>query len=389
MYSVRPGNKAYLIGNTIGALATGIGMRWRESVVEIVEKRPSPHYELDNLRRVTLPNSAITLLTDLGVTENILRRNLRLAKGWRFVTGDSLASMREGDSYSGCAPSEPVFHITEGHLTRVLRGEFLRFGGTVSWGTEAFDPFEAQDASGLWFMRKQYGPATDADVILSWSKSNVHFKKEVFADNPDAIGVLFDVQQGVCKSPSPEIRNLFGKDFDVVMALGATIALHMWLADGNNTISWRLVGKGNTEQKDAIAQLHPAIQSLISSSSNRKYDSETIQGTTPTFRDDMQHVRVSVCGDALLPVDPFEWRGDKALTSIHEATSLIRSFYGRKFGRGHVPQQLRDFEQDSLASRANLLKRDLQDAEYFLSVRPQLPKDEDDEEQLKRVGSTN
>lgn len=385
MYSVRPGNKAYLIGSTVGSLALGIGMRWRESLVELVERRPSPHYELENLRRATIPNSAVILLKDIGVTEDILRKHLRPAKSWRFVTGDSFAQMREGDNYSGCAPSEPVYHIAEGNLMRILRGEFMRFGGSVSWGTEAYDPFEAQDSSGMWFMRKHYGPATDADVILSWSKSNEHFKKEVFADNPDAIGVVFDVHTGVCNTPPSDVKNLFSNDFDVVVALGATVALHMWLPDGAGRVAWRMVGKCGLDSEESLSQLHPALRQTLSTSVNRARFSQIVPGTTPTFRDDMQHVRVSVCGDALLPVDPFEWRGDHALTCIHEATSLVRAFYGKKFSRGHAPQQLRDFEQDSLASRANLLKRDLQDAEYFLSVRPQLPRDEDGEEQLKRV----
>jgi hypothetical protein len=92
-------------------------------------------------------------------------------------------------------------------------------------------------------------------------------------------------------------------------------------------------------------------------------------------------------GDALLPVDPFEWRGDRLRTSVEEAAALCRGIYGKKYHRGHVPQILRGAEQDIISRRAFLLRRDLVDAEHFLAVHPQLPAEEGDQPQLKRVGA--
>ena len=364
-------------------------MRWRETVCEIVEKKQSPMYELDLTRRIVLPESSISLLKDLGVTENIIRKQLRPAKAWRFITGD-LQPLREGIQDPGCAPSEPVFHVSEGRLLRALRTEFCRFGGVVTWGTEALDPFEATDASGKWFMRKEFGPATDAEAIISYSNSNLHFKREMFAEEPDSIVVLFDVTTGVCNKPSTDILALFGTDFDVVMALGASTALHMWMIGGQqhpNRVAWKLIGKGRSDIAALTDQLHPALKLLMEASVNKHTEPLLIPASTPSFRDDMQHIRISVMGDAMLPVDPFEWRGDRALTEIQEASALVRAFYSEKFSRGSVSEQLRNVEQDSLARRATLLKRDLRDAEHFLSVRPELD-DSDNESgpRLKRVG---
>ena len=388
MYAIKPGRKAYLVGSTVGSLVTGIGMRWRETVVEVIEKNQNPLYELDLTRRVVLPEAAVALLTDVGVTEHILRRQLRPAKAWRFVTKD-LQPLREGMQYPGCAPSEPVYHIAEGRLLRLLRSEYSRFGGAISWGTEALDPYEATDGSGKWFMRKEYGPATDAETIISYSNSNLHFKREVFAEQPDAIVVLFDVTTGLCDKPSGDILALFGTDFDVVMALGASTALHMWVIGGPTTpsrVAWKLIGKGRSDIAALTDQLHPVLKLLMENSTHRRTRPLYIPATTPSFRDDMQHIRISVMGDAMLPVDPFEWRGDRALTEIQESSALIRAFYSEKFSRGNVAEQLRNIEQDSLARRATLLKRDLHDAEHFLSVRPELEEDTESGPRLKRVG---
>lgn len=94
---------------------------------------------------------------------------------------------------------------------------------------------------------------------------------------------------------------------------------------------------------------------------------------------------VSLLGVRLLPVDPFEWRGDKARTMVEEASTLCRACYGKKYHRGDVPSLLRHAEQDSLSKRASLLRRDLLDAELFFSVRP-VPESEPTEPLIRRVG---
>jgi hypothetical protein len=390
MYAVKPWGKVMLVGRTVASLALGVGMRWRESEVEIVDKIDGPYGELSLMRRCVLPENTIRQMEDLGVTKTILERVLRPAKNWKFVGAVGLDTLREGSLYPGCSPMEPVYHCPEGRLLRILRQEFMRFGGTLEWGAEAYDAFESLDGSNTWTLRKDYGPGSEAQSIISFC-NNETFNKLVLVADPQQLAVLFDVRTGVLLDLFPDVKSLMGSDFDVTIAIGNGVAMHMWKTEDHRdapVVAWKLVCKGRTDYEVLMQGLHPTLREVVGRSAHVLNTTVRIPATTPAIRDEAHHFRISVMGDALLPVDPFEWRGDSVRTAIEEASALCRGIYGQKFHRGHVPQILRSAEQDIISRRAFLLRRDLVDAEHFLAVNPQLPRDDDDAEApLKRVAA--
>lgn len=370
MYAVKPWGKVFLVGGTIGSYALGIGMRWRESFVDIVEKRPDPSYERLNSRRSVVSHQAVKLLADLGCTERNLLRIMTPARRWRLCTAQ-LHTIREGDTYTGCSPAEPVYQCEEGALLRVLRSEFLRFGGTVEWDTVARDAFESGDGSDTWTLRKAFGPGTDAEAVFSFARS-AEVNSMLIVDDPERIAVLFDIQTGTSRHHSADLENVFASSVDVVIVVGEGIALHMWhLQDG--VVHWRCVTRGRFISGDQCApelsSLHPLLADMLRTSSDVKRSPVVVPATAPAIIDSAAHVKVGVACDAILPVDAFEWRGDRARIAVEEASSICRSFYGKKFHRGYAPSLMRGLEQDAIVKRSNYVRRDLQDAENFLTVR--------------------
>lgn len=384
MYAIKPWGNVILIGCGIGAYATGIGMRWRESNVSIIERRGNPSYERQRHRRCVITEQTVKLLTDLGCTEGKLRSVLRPAAGWRLLAPD-LTTLREGATFPGCATGEKAYHCTEGSMLRILRSEFLRFGGSVDWNTVAYDAYESSDGTDTWCLRKDYGLGTKAEAILTMARSTSLTEQLVVRD-PERIAVLFDVEQGVGEIDAEVKKNLFGPLSDVAIIVGNGCALHCWLY-GQSSCAWRLVRSAlNNKPVDSdLSHAHEAVKSLLHSSRERHSSVCALPGTTPAIKDSAAHDRVGLLGDGLLPIDPFEWRGDNARAAVEEASAICRLFYGKKYHRGDVPSLLRSTEQDSLSKRANLLQRDLQDAEHFLAQRPQL-ESEPTEPLVSRVG---
>ena len=385
MYSVKSGGRSVLVGSTIGAFACGIGMRHRETFAEVVDRRPDPYDELALMRRCVLPQAAVRALVDIGVSKPNLQRILTPAKRWKFITTE-LVTMREVDTYTGCSPTEPVFHCTEGDLLRMLRRDFMRFGGVMHWECHAHhaERMSSDGDGNKWMLHKNYGPVADAEVIVSFAKSHDAFRKQLVVNDPDRFDVLFDQRRGVCKDPSKELLNVFGKDFDVLLAIGHGAAIHLWkIPNTQQHISFNMIVKGRTDSAATIGMLHPALASVVSGTMPQAL---FLPGTAPAIKDEARFFNIGIAGESILPVDPFEWRGDFAMQSIEEASMMIRALYGNKFHRGNVAMQLREMEQDSIVRRANVLKRDLTDAEHFLAVNPVLPRDEDEEpEQIKRI----
>lgn len=373
MYAIKPWGKVYLVGSSVGTYAMGIGMRWRESYVSIVEKRASPSYEREQLTRCVLTDQSVKLLTDLGCTESKLRAILRPTGGWRFMT-QQLEVLKESSTFPGCAVGEASYHCAEGQLLRTLRSEFLRFGGTLTWGAEAFDAYENNDGTETWCLKKEFGLGTAAEAVVTTAKRTA-IGAALIAEDPEQMSVMFDVQTGISSIDVREQRSLFGGDStDVCIVVGQGLAIHLWLMDSQKRLcSWRLVRNATKiPEQEVMENVSPVIRSVISSGGNRQQRVCLLPGTTPAIRDDQVHAKISVLGDGLLPVDPFEWRGDNARCAVEEASALCRAFYGKKYHRGDVAFLLRAVEQDSLTKRANLLKRDLVDAEHFLAIRPAL-----------------
>lgn len=385
MYAIKPWGKVYLVGSSVGSYAMGVGMRWRESYVTLVEKRPGPSYEKDSLARCVLTDQSVKLLTDLGCTEGKIRALLRPTGGWRFMS-QQLEVLKESPTFPGCAVGEAAYHVSEGQLLRSLRSEFLRFGGSINWAAEAYDAYENNDGTETWCIKKDFGLGTSAEAIITTAK-RTELGAALIADDPDQMTVMFDVDTGVSTIDAREEKALFGDKTDVSIVVGQGLAMHLWLMDPQKKLcSWRLVRSATKkDQLETMESVSPVFRSIVSSSTNRKQQVCLLPGTTPAIRDDQVHAKISVLGDGLLPVDPFEWRGDNARCAIEEASALCRAFYGKKYHRGDVPFLLRAVEQDSLTKRANLLKRDLVDAEHFLAIRPAL--DDEPSEPIGRVAA--
>ncbi|EPY22923.1 hypothetical protein STCU_08036 [Strigomonas culicis] len=372
MYAVKPWGSVFLIGCSVGTYAMGIGMRWRESSVTIIEKKTSPSYERQANRRCVLTEQTIKLLTDLGCTEGRVRSIVRPSKGWRFLT-PQLEVRRESSTFPGCAIGETTFHCEEGALLRMLRTEFLRFGGSVNWETEAYEPFESSDGTDTWSLRKDYGFGTGAEAILT-TAANTALTAQLVAPDPGRIAVLFDVQQGVSDVETHDKGALFGDQSDTFILVGDGAALHGWLLD-ERRCAWRSVRRATTKNAadaEPGEQWDKLVKDMLQRAERKSTQVVALPGTTPAIQDSAYHHRISVLGDGLLPVDPFEWRGDNARCMIEEASTLCRAFYGKKYHRGDVATLLRGVEQDGIVKRANLLRRDLQDAEHFLAVHPLL-----------------
>lgn len=371
MYAVKPWGHVMLVGSCIGTYAMGIGMRWRESNVTVVERKESPAYERSEMRRCVVTDQTVKLLTDLGCTGRRIHSVLRPVRGWRFLSPD-LTVLREGATFPGCALGETAYHCTEGALLRVLRSEFLRFGGALDWGTQAYDAYENNDGSDTWCLRKDYGLGTNAEAILTMAKATA-LSEMLIAPDPSRIAVLFDVERGVRTVSEVEAGALFGANGDVAIVVGNGIAMHCWRCSATEC-AWRLIRNATkqTRVEDCLDGVHDVLKEVVLGSEQRRSAVCALPGTTPAIKDGATHFRVGLLGDGLLPVDPFEWRGDNARCMVEEASTVCRLFYGKKYHRGDVPSLLRGAEQDAISKRANLLQRDLQDAEHFLAVHPQL-----------------
>ena len=414
MYSIKPWGRAAIVGNSVAGLVLGIGMRWRETVTEIIEQQPNPDHELKMFRRLVLSQNSIQILQDIGMTAGALDRDgwLRPAGLWRFVTDDGLDVIREGSSYPGCAPAEASFTIAHGALIRTLRREFLRFGGVIHWGCRAGEPFTMSDGSGFWGIQKEYGALNEIECIIGTSKRHPDCAYHLFGkDHWDSRPMIkFPVTTGWCwfeDFPDPGRSKCFpsSNDVDFVIVLGKGCALHMWktyqISSSEKTkdkaiISWRLVTrpdgdysddseasgvdekrklnikKTSLKNSDVMAALHPNLRHMFNKSHDVLHDMVPIPTASCALEEDAQASRVTMAGDCLLPVDMFEFRGDQALIQIEDSSALVRRLFKEKYYRGFVPVDFREHEMDSIARRTKLVQRDLQDVEVFLSAADQI-----------------
>eukprot|EP00672_Neobodo_designis_P027453 CAMPEP_0174844384 /NCGR_PEP_ID=MMETSP1114-20130205/11064_1 /TAXON_ID=312471 /ORGANISM="Neobodo designis, Strain CCAP 1951/1" /LENGTH=406 /DNA_ID=CAMNT_0016078621 /DNA_START=32 /DNA_END=1249 /DNA_ORIENTATION=+ len=385
--AIKPWGRSAIIGETVSSLALGIGMRWRETIVQIVEKRPSPEWELQEYRRCVVSHNTVRLLKDLGMTEQLLMKELRPARRWRFVSNE-LEVMREGDQYPGTAPSEAVFHTTEGKLLRSMRREFLRFGGFIAWGTEAHDVAPLEDDEGLWELHRDYGTAHSLEAIVAAARHgpviDVLYGLDEVAKVPT---VDFDVSSGFSRTAPEPILALFKPDVDFVVALGKGYILHMFKPElQTDLVSWRITQpvNSNLEQElprqesgdaggDIRDHFHPALRRLMATSQKVVHDTVRLPARPSPLLPDARNARLTMIGDSLYPVDAFELRGDRALVGIEDATAFCRRMYSTRFHRGFAPSDMREHELDAIAKRAQLLQRDAHDVESFLEAMRELP----------------
>jgi hypothetical protein len=385
--SIKPWGRAAIIGQTVPALALGIGMRWRETVVQLVEKRPSPDWELTEHRRCVISQNAVRLLKDLGMTERLIMKELRPARRWRFVSNE-LTVMREGDQYPGTAPSEAVYHTTEGKLLRAMRREYLRFGGYIAWGTEAHEVAPLGDDEGLWELHRDFGTAHSLEAIVSATRHGPVIDALYGLDEVAKVTTIdFDVSSGFSRTAPEPILNLFKPDVDFVVALGKGYILHMFKPQLDaDLVSWRITQPVNSNLKEELPRqdenaaggdvrdlFHPALRRLMATSEKKVHDTVRLPSRPSPLLTEARNSRLTIIGDSLYPVDAFELRGDRALVGIEDAASFCRHMYSTRFHRGFAPNDMREHEMDAIAKRAQLLQRDAHDVESFLEAMRELP----------------
>ena len=397
MYSIKPWGHAALIGNTVAATTLGIGMRWRETVAHLYERRPDPGYEMWKLRRCLISRNTVRLLVDLGVSERQLTRELRPAHGWRFYTPD-LNPLREGDTFPGCAPTEDVFQVPEGCLLRTLRREFQKFGGHVDFDTVAYQPQPSSDGTGYWQLTKDYGAQQSLEAIVSTCRKASHPEaSDVLFHRDDAAAVPtvpFAVTTGVCLKPPPAVEKIFRGDArtgggasaaDYAVVLGRDFAIHMWAPRSDQlplppgAVAWRRSAFADADCARGIAELHPEVRMMMAGgehSVNVKDDEVHVATSACPLMEEAHASRVTLLGNGLLPVDAFEFRGDKIMLDIEDATALCRRLYSQRFHRGFVPTDFREYEMDTLTKRLHHVQRDLRDADMFLNALEELPADD-------------
>ena len=244
--------------------------------------------------------------------------------------------------------------------------------------------------------RNEYLPPHHAKRIMLQLEEQVHrvwlskgvAHGDVYPRNIEAFGVAFDTYHGVFADPSPDQLALFGnKDVEVLLMVGQGAAVHLWLLParhcpgfgpgaGKPHIVWKCVTRGRSDATTILDALHPLIRPVVQATVSTPM---IIPGRTPAIRDDAYHNKVTCLGNSLVPIDPFEWRGDESMNDIAEAAALVRAMYGKKYARGDTASIFREMEQDTIVRRAHMLRRDMQDAEHYLAVHPTLPANEDGE----------
>jgi hypothetical protein len=191
------------------------------------------------------------------------------------------------------------------------------------------------------------------------------------------------------------------------------VAMNVWRC-GENQVEWQLVsqassGRGMSSEDDAhkkrvalaTEEFHPTLRTLMTLKNKKNcpvrhdmirlplerpkllFEDETLSPLDEAFR----RVAITI-GDSVIPIDPFGWRGDAAALAISEASNLTSRLFltTRKFHRGDTPHELRQFELDCITRRfSTSTTRDLKDAEMFLTVNPELPRDDDDTPDQARI----
>lgn len=370
MYAIRPWGKACIVGCTIGSLVCGIGMRLRETLADIIEKRNNPLDEIAMTERCVISQHTLRLLVDLGVTETNLLRVLRPAKRWKLVT-HSLDALREGDTYPNCSPAEPVYHITKGELLRCLRREYLRDGGQISWETVAYEAFTRFDTTeNTLCLKKDWGTAEGLDCIVCATPN--HQIRSLLVEEPQA-SLKFDVDSGCCPQPPQGLFSVFNSEYDCVVAVGAGVAVHMWVCSPTS-ISWRAVSAAGT-MSTAMANAHPLVKLLVSKTPIVRHDVKSVALDPPVTRPDAENYRLVAIDKALVTVDPFEFRGDAAQCAIEDSVELCRRLYQRTYRRNFAPLEFRSFELDTISKRMPIVARDIEDVQGFLRDQPVLPRE--------------
>lgn len=347
MYAIKPWSHVALVGGTVQSYAIGIGMRWRETNCVVIEKSEGPSYETADLRRCLLPKSTLQLLIDLGCSEWKLHSILTPAKGWRIISSEGEV-LRSSPHFPGSAVGQPCFHCTHGSLQRMLRTEYLRYGGTIEWGTVRGELRYNNDNTVA--LSKTYGMSSNLEAVVDTT--------------PDCGRALTrrigSTTRGVLAASDDMLATLFGSTCDVAIVTGKEVAGHFWLMP-NKRVSWRL---SRAPESEGDGALDGVLADLIQVSESQTTSDVLVPDASTC---EAGAGKVCVLGDGLLPVDSFEFRGDGAPCMIREASLLCHEIYRQKYHRGSIAHILPRVANEVLERRKTLLVRDCSDLDTFAS----------------------
>ena len=371
MAAVRPWSSVFISGSSIGGSVLGIGMRWRETIVEMAERSTNPSYEKGVLERCVIPIQSIRLLKEVGVNEERLRKVLRPTGAWRYVDlkGDVTS---EGRWYSGCPEGEESFHISHGDLKAFLRREFCRFGGSFLWDSTVERMYLSGEGHRTWSVDKTYGPFKDGAMVVGADGVNSVARRSMMQSlKPWLMRPVFTYRTGAGIQEDLSKR-LLEPGVDYVVALSKGLVLHIWKpqGDSNKKLAWCCVTPGHSTPN--YEGMHAMFRTLIASSesiSNQSYDAPLVPSPAMTCPETSRW-EMSVIGSAFgVPVDRFQLRGDRAVVEIEEAASLVKALYTQGFRRSYIPTELRKYEGVALSRRIDLMERDLGDMTVLLENR--------------------
>lgn len=357
MYAIKPCGTAAIIGSTIESYAIGIGMRWRESNCTILEKRPNPNYETKILNRCLITKQTIKLLVDLGCSERKIAGILSPAKSWRIVTCDGVV-LQSSSKFPSSSLDEQCYHCSKGQLLRMLRTEFLRFGGSIEWSTTAHSIYDISEKSVR--ISKTYGLSSDLEAVISTAEFPKGHKK-----SSTTIENKIEISCGVVAQNDALATRIFGSSSDVSIISSNLVAAHCWLLP-TKQISWKVIQ--TVPPNENPTQLPDILVQLLQASETKNNWSLEIPSSLPLPSESSK--RFCLLGDGLLPVDIFEFRGDNAHQMIREASSLCKELYGVKYHRGNVSKIFPQFTNEVLSKRKNLFLRDYGDLETFSNYSP-------------------
>lgn len=357
MYAIKPCSTVGLIGSTIESYALGIGMRWRESNCIVFDKKKSPISEYSCYDRCVLTKRSIKLLRDLGCSEKKLLSISTPARSWRAISAKG-EEIRSSSHFPGCPLGEVSYHCTKGSLLRVLRSEFLRYGGSVEWNSYVSQVISSCEAKVR--IETTYGTTVELEGVICTTSSLASC-----VEHPTQPKSKLRINRGVVKKSSKLSNRLFCGDSEVCLIVGNRIAAHCWLMP-NGDVSYKIIRSENEQDSECVIEV---FADLIACSSETESWVLQIRQTSNLCE---SSGLVCFLGDGLLPVDAFEFRGDNAHTMIQESSALCKEIYGLKYHRGFLSQIFPRFHRMALGRRKELLHRDFDDLHSFSCSLPEV-----------------
>lgn len=272
-------------------------------------------------------------------------------------------------------------------------------------------PQPSTDGTGYWQLTKDWGAQQSLEAVVCGARRDSHpeaadvlFHRDDIAAVPT---VQFNVVTGVCTAPPEAIGQIFSGDgtqrtsgrsasaVDYAVILARDTAVHVWrpindqLLYPTGAVAWRRVSFSDADTTRGLSELHPAVRVMLSSSCEILDDTVHVPTSACPLMEEAHASRVTLLGSAMMPIDPFEFRGDRVMVDIEDATSLCRRLYTQRYHRGFTPTDFREYEMDCLTKRLHCVQRDLQDADMFLNALEEISQGtKGEEEEVRQVSDS-